>query len=132
MPTILPKTRAIIKRTTISVNNPAEGIQSPTFTTVFDGYLFIEDISNNNKFDKYFDSGLQEAKRFYICFDNDDVDIQNDDIIAFNLSQLGKRNGILDNTLFDYYQAQIKIPIRQGSLPLLFKRHKEAFAISYN
>ena len=132
MPTILPKTKVKIQRASQNLSNPAEGISNPSLDTVYEGYIFLEDISGNSDFDKFFPTGLQEAKRFYISWDNGKIDIQNDDIICFNLNQIGNRKGTIDTTQSDYYRTQLKIPIKQGGLSILGSRHREGFLISYN
>lgn len=132
MPTTLPKTKVRIRRAKANLINPAAGITNSTIETVFEGYIFLEDISSNSDFDKYFPSGLQEAKRFYIAWDNNKVDIKNDDIIDFNLSQVGNKKGNFDEQATDVYSVQLKVPIKQGALSIIGSRHKEGFCISYN
>ncbi len=99
---------------------------------MFEGYIFLEDISSNSDFDKFFPTGLQESKRFYIAWDNGKIDIRNDDIVCFNLSQIGNRKGAIDTDAADYYKTQLKVPIKQGGLSILGGRHKEGFLVSYN
>ena len=120
----------LIQRATQNLSNPTEGISNPKIETVFEGFIFLEDISSNSDFDKFFPTGLQEGKRFYIVWDK--ADIQNDDIISFNLSQIGNRKGSIDSEALDYYKIQLKVPIKQGGLAILGSRHKEGFCISYN
>ncbi len=130
MPTTLPKTRVLIQRATQNLSNPLEGIINQQLQTVFDGYIFLEDISSNSDFDKFYPTGLQEGKRFYIVWNKEDI--QTDDIISFNLSQIGDRRGVIDNTANDYYKIQLKVPVKQGGLAILGSRHKEGFCISYD
>jgi len=130
MPTTLPKTRVLIQRASQNLSNPTEGISNSQLETVFEGFIFLEDISSNSDFDKFYPTGLQEGKRFYIVWDK--ADIRNDDIISFNLSQIGNRRGIIDSSAYDYYKIQLKVPIKQGGLAILGSRHKEGFCISYD
>lgn len=130
MPTTLPKTKVLIQRASQNLSNPTEGISNQQIETVFEGFIFLEDISSNSDFDKFFPTGLQEGKRFYIVWDK--ADIQNDDIISFNLSQIGNKKGSIDSTAYDYYKIQLKVPVKQSGLSILGSRHKEGFCISYD
>lgn len=130
MPTTLPKTKVLIQRASQNLSNPTEGISNQKFEIVYEGFIFLEDISSNSDFDKFFPTGLQEGKRFYIVWDK--ADIQNDDIISFNLSQIGNKKGSIDSTAYDYYKIQLKVPVKQSGLSILGSRHKEGFCISYD
>lgn len=132
MPTTFPKTLVKVERATKSLANPASGLNDIVIDVVYEGYLFLEDISSNSDFDKFYPTGLQEGKRFYITWDNHKIDIKNDDIIRFNLSEIGNNRGSIDESLEDYYSITIKVPIKQGGLSILGSRHREGFCISYN
>lgn len=131
MPTTLSKTKVRIQRSTTNLTNPAEGINS-SVEDIYEGLIFLEDISGNTDFDKYFQTGLQESKRFYIAWDNGKIDIKNNDIICFNLSEIGNPRSFIDENSDDYYTIQLQSAIKQGGLSIMGSRHREGFCISNN
>lgn len=131
MSTTLPKTKVRVTRKSQSLNNPNEGLYT-TRKVIYEGFLFLEDISNNSDFDKYFLNGLQEAKRFYGVWKTG-LDIQTDDYVEFNLDQLGAgRRSTFDPKNASVYKIQLKVPIKQSALAILGSRHQEGFFESLN